>query len=98
MRAAELVLHEYYLSTLQPGAPDKLPNWGQYIQKLRQTNGGKDTTVIAILQQIKDSYRNRIMHADVVFSLDDALNLFNLTMGVIAEMAVALPGNVSVNP
>jgi hypothetical protein len=100
MRATELVIHEYYKAICSPTTPDtRLGNWGAYLAELRKfgdpDNKGGDPEVkkvVAILQQIKDSDRNLIMHPEIVLTPDDAFTLFEVAKGAIMTMANKLPG------
>ncbi len=95
IRAAEAVLHDYYLAVCKAKSKQPLDNWGAYISELHKVNttDGKQSDVKeveALLQQIKDQHRNLIMHPEIVLSPNDAFTLFEIVQGAIIAMASRL--------
>ncbi|MCJ7514871.1 MAG: hypothetical protein MUO89_02725 [Dehalococcoidia bacterium] len=91
LRATEAVLYQYYLAVCKPRPKKKLDNWGAYIAALRPVQDPEVAKVVAILQQIKDSDRNLIMHPEVVLTPDEAFTLFETAKSVLMAMAKKLP-------
>jgi hypothetical protein len=87
MRAAEEVMHRYYVSVCKPKSAKRLKNWGAYISELNKVNRSEVKEVVAMLQQIKDRHRNLIMHPEIVLTIDEAFTLFEISQGVIIAMA-----------
>lgn len=87
IRAAEAVMHEYYLVVCKPTTQDRLENWGQYIAELHKSPDPEVKEVVAMLQQFKDRHRNLIMHPEVVLTPDESFTLFEIAQGVIIAMA-----------
>jgi len=93
LRAAELVMHEYYLVTCkpQPKPVGRLDSWGTYLAELKKSTAPDTKKVIALLQQIKDDDRNLIMHPERVLSPDEAFGLFEIVKSAIITMGNKLP-------
>jgi hypothetical protein len=84
LRAVELVVKQYLQAI--PGFA-KLPsnrNWGEYLKLLRDNNAAKEVT--DTLQNIKDNYRNPVMHPEDTLLLKDATSLFALCQGMIETL------------
>lgn len=92
MRAVEGVLHGYYLAVCKPKPKPKerLDSWGAYIAALHGINEDDVKEVVAILQQLKDRHRNRLMHPEIILSPDDAFTLFETGQTAITVMAQRL--------
>lgn len=87
LRAAEVVLHSYYIAVCSPPNPKTLDNWGAYIAALRSSSKDLDVMMVeALLQQIKDQHRNYIMHPELILSPDEAFRLFDVAKTVIMAM------------
>ncbi|WNJ88475.1 hypothetical protein [Bosea sp. 685] len=90
-RAVEATLESYY--QLFSGKPGKtLVSWNDYIKELdaitkAQTSPAPSDKTIAELKQMKDDYRNPIMHPRVVLSEGDARMLFANGESLIIAMA-----------
>jgi hypothetical protein len=91
MRATELILHKYYIHICNPKSKKRLANWGAYIDKLEQSQDPEVGEVVTMLRQIKNSYRNIIMHPTMVLSSDKAFTLFVIAQGAIVAMVGKLP-------
>lgn len=91
LRAAEVVMHEYYISVCKPKNQKRLRSWGAYITELKKSNDPNVPEVVAMIQQIKDRHRNLIMHPEVVLSPDEAFTLFEIAQAAIIAMADKLP-------
>lgn len=87
MRAAEEVMHRYYVSVCKPKPEKRLENWGAYIAELSKSSKPEVKEVVAMLQQIKDRHRNLIMHPEIVLTIDEAFTLFEIAQGAIIAMA-----------
>jgi hypothetical protein len=91
MRATELVLHKYYTKICKPKSNKRLDSWEAYIAKLEQSKDPEVGEVVSMLRQIKDSYRNLIMHPAIVLSPDKAFTLFEIAQSAIIAKASKLP-------
>jgi hypothetical protein len=91
MRAVEAVMHEYYIAMCKPKSDEKLENWGAYIAEFQKSPKAEVKEVVAILQQIKDQHRNRIMHPEINLTPDEAFTLFEIAHSAIVAMADKLP-------
>jgi hypothetical protein len=90
-RALESVLMEYFELLPDQDITLKNRNWGVCINKLEEIaktdkEKGPAPHVIDGLRQIKDNYRNPLIHPDTSCSFDDALMLFDLAKSTIAQM------------
>ena len=82
LRAVELTIR-HYLGAI-PGftmPPLNRQNWGEFL-KLLQGNGAPKEVTDA-LQNIKDNYRNPLMHPEDVLELRQAIALFSVCQGMI---------------
>ena len=63
-------------------------NWGEYIKLLK--DNGADKKVTDHLQNIKDNYRNPLMHPEDTLELHEAASLFavcqSMTESTVADM------------
>lgn len=89
-RAVEATLEVYY--QLYTGRTETLGGWNDYIKALEAVlvSGAKPTPVektLAELRQMKDDYRNPIVHHRVTLSENDARMLFNNGESLIIAMA-----------
>ena len=84
VRATEAVIREYYRTVVGTVPKVKARNWGAYIKRLRERNA--DAKIITVLEQIKDTYRNPIVHPEDVLEMEDAIILFGMAGGVIVSM------------
>ena len=86
LRAVEITIRQYLLripNFVMP--PLNRQNWGEYIKLLRDNNATK--VVTDALQNIKDNYRNPLMHPSDTLQLTEAVSLFSVCQGMI-EMLV----------
>ncbi len=84
VRATEAVIREYYKTVVSTVPKVKARNWGSYIRFLKEKNA--DAKIITVLEQIKDTYRNPIVHPEDVLEMEDAIILFGMAQGVIVSM------------
>lgn len=99
-RAVEACLESYY--GLFSGKPGKtLHGWNEYIKALKEISARKPTPcpmdkTLAELDQMREDYRNPIMHPRVVLNEGDARMLFangeSLIIAMAQEMAEASKG------
>jgi hypothetical protein len=91
-RAVEGTIEAYY--QFASGKPDHtLRSWHDYItelEKLKKPNGLPSEKMIAEIKQMKDDYRNPIMHPRVVLTESDARMLFSNGESLIIGMAQEL--------
>ncbi|MBI1274082.1 MAG: hypothetical protein GC131_08385 [Alphaproteobacteria bacterium] len=97
LRATELMVQKYFdmFSAALPSKAER--NLATYLRKLaslaEETPEGKnapDARVVQLLVQIKDRYRNPLVHIDAAVDIDDATMLFGIVTGAISQMAEAL--------
>lgn len=96
IRSIEQTVAEYYTVFAPPLTSKAERNLAHYLRKLESlleedADKKPDTHTLALLQQIKDRYRNPVVDVSVQLSVDDATILFNLTISVMIEMAAAMP-------
>lgn len=85
LRATESVVRKYLETVAGKPVPAKTRNWGAYIKLLNKA--GARVSITGILQHIKDTYRNPILHPEVLLTPDDAPVLFGLCVSAIIVMA-----------
>lgn len=88
-RAVESVVGAYYEAITGRPKPTKFRNWQVYIDHLRKA--GADARVVALLQHIKDQYRNPITHPELTLSLEEVQVLLGIAVSAIVQMLMALP-------
>lgn len=89
LRAVELLVIELIAkSSLTPPPPSR-SNWGEYIRILRDGKAAKEIT--DVLQIIKDTYRNPIMHPEETLDMDKAIGLFGICQSAIAAVYRHIP-------
>jgi hypothetical protein len=86
-RAVEATLEVYY--QLNTGKTGTLNGWHDYIQALEAVTGTPSPAAktIAELKQMKDDYRNPVMHPRVTLTENDARMLFDNGESLIIAMA-----------
>lgn len=75
-RCAETFIWKYYELIVGHLPSIKVRNWGTYIRNLTAA-GNADSKVIGWMTQIKDQYRNPVLHPEEIISPDDALEFIN---------------------
>jgi hypothetical protein len=85
LRAVELTIR-LYLSRIVGFVlpPLNRQNWGEFIKLLKDNNAAKE--VIDSLQNIKDNYRNPLMHPMDTLELRQAISLFCVCQGMIEAL------------
>lgn len=73
LRSVEIIIRHYVLKATGSLPPLNRQNWGEYISVLRNAGAAKEIT--DLLQNIKDNYRNPLMHPVDVLEIDDAISL-----------------------
>lgn len=90
LRGTEAVLREYY-ECVVPGAKrpaPKMRNWGAYIKLLREHNG--DSKITSILDHLRESYRNPVLHPEENYTDESAQVLFGVCVSAIVMMIDAI--------
>jgi hypothetical protein len=64
----------------------KMRNWGTYIKNLKAC--GVNPKVVSILEQIKDLYRNPIIHPETRLDIEEALSLLGIAESAISAMVM----------
>jgi hypothetical protein len=90
-RAVESTLKAYYKAYLGR-VPDEGKSWGDYIADLEQVsqNPAPEKKTIAVLRQMKDDWRNPVVHPRSTLTDTDAEVLFNLGASVLIAVAQEL--------
>jgi hypothetical protein len=88
MRAIESVIYAYLKKLTGKDMPIKSRNWGAYIRVLKTSKA--DNRVIGMLEHIKDTYRNPILHPEVTLSSQEAQVLFGLSVSAIVLIVTAM--------
>ncbi|WP_374592700.1 hypothetical protein [Sphingosinicella sp.] len=96
MRAVERVIKKYLRIFFQEGEIEKMNNWGHYVGALeRRLNSGEGVSpsleAVTLLRQIKDIYRNSIIHPDRVLNKDEASSIFHHTIAAINKISDEIP-------
>jgi len=81
MRAIESVIYAYMKKLTGKDMPIKSRNWGAYIRVLKANDA--DKKVLGMIEHIKDTYRNPILHPEVELSSEEAQVLFGLAVSAI---------------
>jgi len=96
LRATEIMLRAYY-ETFAGNQPAKTERtFSMYLKKLstmaeeEDREQRPDKRVVQMLAQIKDHYRNPLVTADAVVSVDEATQLFGMASALISLMAEAV--------
>lgn len=94
LRAGETIIKVYYKKLAGEEWDDKHKesqrNWGQYIKALEEA--GAKPIIVAALKQIKDLYRNPIVHPEAQLDTDEAIGLFGQVQGVVSLMLKEIHG------
>ena len=86
VRCTETFIWKYYELVVGHLPAVKVRNWGTYVRNL--TSCGKaDAKVIGWITQIKDQYRNPVLHPDEVIGPDDALEFINACISLMMCIA-----------
>ena len=87
-RAVEGTL-EAYFSAFNGGPDNRLKNWGQYLDRLENCAGPvlPNPKTLGELKQLKDDWRNPLMHPRVVLEEADARTVFNNGETLVIMMA-----------
>jgi hypothetical protein len=89
MRAIDAVMRSYYRAAVGVEPKVKFRNWGAYIKRLRGCPNA-DQKIVDFLDQIKESYRNPVLHPDQNLTAEDAQILFGVAISVVSMMAAAI--------
>jgi hypothetical protein len=88
MRAIESVIYAYMKKLTGKEMPIKSRNWGAYLRVLKANDANKK--VMGVIEHIKDTYRNPILHPEVTLSPDEAQVLFGLSVSAIVLIVNAM--------
>jgi hypothetical protein len=86
-RAVEGTMEAYYTTFV--GQPPKEITWGKYLEDLEKADGPAEKT-LAEIGQMKDDFRNPLMHPRVVLTEADAKILFGNGESLIITMAAEI--------
>jgi hypothetical protein len=84
-RAAESVMRRYYVAVVGTIPAKKFRNWGAYLKNLKK-HGGADPKILHSLEEVKDLYRNPIIHPETTYTPEQALSLVGLAENLISSM------------
>lgn len=87
-RATESVILAYMGAIACPVPKESQRNWGNYIKSLREH--GASEKIAQHLEQIKDLYRNPLVHPEVTLSMPEAIALWSICTGVVVSMLVEM--------
>ncbi len=85
-RAAESVIRRYYQVVVGTLPKPKMRNWGTYLKVLREC--GASPKVTYAIEQIKELYRNPVMHPEERLSMDEAISLLGIVETFISTVYV----------
>lgn len=88
VRATEGYIWRYYAHVIGH-LPVKVRNWGAYIKNLEKC-GKADTKVLGWMRQIKDEYRNPVLHPNERVSPEDAQEFINACISLMTAIARVL--------
>ena len=87
LRSVELAIRQYLTAIPSFTMPPlNRQNWGEYLKLLKENGAGKDVT--DHLYNIKDNYRNPLMHPEDTLGVDEAVSLFGVAQSM-NEMLIA---------
>ena len=92
LRATESVMRRYYASITGKSPKVTMRNWGAYLKLMKQ-EPEVDRKVVYALEQIKDLYRNPVIHPETQIELEEALSLLGVVESAISAMFAAMPAN-----
>jgi hypothetical protein len=84
-RAGESVMRRYYVAVVGTNPAKKLRNWGAYLSNLKK-HGDADPKILHSLEEVKDLYRNPIIHPETTYTPEQALSLVGLAENLISSM------------
>jgi hypothetical protein len=91
MRAIERVIKFYLRNFFDEKSILRLKNWGQYLEALEKVGESAilrpSDEAIALIRQIKDIYRNPVIHPDRVLNSHEAKTIFHGTIAAITRIA-----------
>lgn len=91
LRATEAVMREYWNIVTDGAAQPRQKNMGVFLKQMDEKGVG-DSKVKAALRDIKDFYRNPLLHPEEnLESLDDAIGLLGSVQAVIVKMLAEIP-------
>lgn len=96
LRATESVIRRYYAQVVGTLPAPKSRNWGVYLVQLRRCGG--DAKVLAVLEEIKDLYRNPIIHPETQVEMEEALSLVGVAETAISAMIADLAKRIASRP
>jgi len=81
LRSIEITIRQYLLAI--PGfvmPPLNRQNWGEYLKLLKDNSAVREVT--DHLHNIKDNYRNPLMHPEDVMGTDEAVSIFGIALSM----------------
>lgn len=84
LRATESVIRRHYGEVVGTLPTQKSRNWGVYITNLRKC--GADAKIVSALEEMKDLYRNPIIHPETQIEIEEALSMLGIAETVINAM------------
>ncbi len=85
MRGTEMVLRQFFSAITGKEAGKKF--WGQIIDELENTKiTTLPKTLLDHLDNIRDNFRNPTQHPDKIYDIDEAQDLFGVSIDVVDQM------------
>jgi hypothetical protein len=84
VRAVESVIRRYYHVAIGTLPKSKSRNWSVYIKRLKEN--GVDLRITSVLEEIRELYRNPIIHPEIKMSMDESLSLLGIAETAIGAM------------
>jgi hypothetical protein len=86
LRATEGVLQQYFQTIVGDAPKPRLRNWGFYLKRLRQPEFSPNERVLKIIDQIRETHRNPVMHPDENLTTEEATILLGIVVSAIVAM------------
>jgi len=89
LRAVESVMAVYFERVTGKPLPTRMRNWSIYLKALRK-HPDHSERVVTFLDHIRDSYRNPILHPEIVVSEDEAESLLGASASAIRLLVMEI--------
>jgi hypothetical protein len=89
LRAVESVMAIYFERVTGKPLPTRMRNWSIYLKSLKK-HPGHSERVVTFLDHIRDSYRNPILHPEIVINEDEAEALLGASASAIRLLVMEI--------
>ncbi len=89
LRAVEAVMAVYFELVTGRDMPTRMRNWSIYLKAIRN-HPDHSERVVTLLDHIRDSYRNPILHPEVVVTEDEAESLLGTAASAIRLLVIEM--------